>query len=318
MTSYTEQLARLKFPPKHGSTAVVPSAPNYKESSAWAVIPFADNAPADVFYIHPTTCPVSGYHGYGVGDLAQVSADSRWNQPFDDINTQLWAQQITQEQAGVFSSDCRVYAPYYRQANILALPEIVMRDAAWGRQVLAIAYSDIERAFRHYIEDLNNDRPFFIAGHSQGSLHGLRLLKEYVSGTDLVSRLAGAYLIGIDISSDDLAAIPDIPLCKKEGEPATLVAYKCWRHDITPDVPKDNLVVNPDEWGFAGIDDSGDYHEAYIEGGALQINMLEDSDLTDWQGDTGNLHAHDYHLFRNQLQANIHDQVCNIMKCAVQ
>ena len=42
-----------------------------------------------------------------------------------------------------------------------------------------VAYADVKRAFDYYLENYNNGRPIIIAGHSQGSGHGMRILKEY-------------------------------------------------------------------------------------------------------------------------------------------
>ena len=52
------------------------------------------------------------------------------------------------------------------------MPKLIM-DA----RHLDLAYSDISNAFEVYMEKHNNGKPFFIAGHSQGALHGQRLVK---------------------------------------------------------------------------------------------------------------------------------------------
>ena len=49
-------------------------------------------------------------------------------------------------------------------------------------------------------------RPFILAGHSQGALHALRLLRERVAAKPaLRRRLVAAYLVGAPIYSVDLA-----------------------------------------------------------------------------------------------------------------
>jgi hypothetical protein len=45
---------------------------------------------------------------------------------------------------------------------------------------------------------------FIIASHSQGTHHSIRLLAEEIDGTDLYSRMVGAYIIGGTISKDKM------------------------------------------------------------------------------------------------------------------
>ena len=46
------------------------------------------------------------------------------------------------------------------------------------------------------MEKHNNGKPFFIAGHSQGALHGQRLVNEHVSKSSAKENFIAAYLIG--------------------------------------------------------------------------------------------------------------------------
>ena len=44
--------------------------------------------------------------------------------------------------------------------------------------------------------NLNEDKPFIIAAHSQGALHAQRLINKMVDNTDLKNKLVCAYVIG--------------------------------------------------------------------------------------------------------------------------
>jgi hypothetical protein len=62
---------------------------------------------------------------------------------------------------------------------------------------VALAYSDVQRAFRWYIEHENHGRPFIIASHSQGTGHLVHLLQEEVlKDPQLKKQLVAVYAIG--------------------------------------------------------------------------------------------------------------------------
>merc|ERR1719215_189991 len=93
--------------------------------------------------------------------------------------------------ASCFNRTCRIYAPVYRQASVLTFAHTggikegenlptsrhpIFRPAE-AIQAFELAYSDVRRAFIHFVDDPANwDRPFILAGHSQGSLLLTRLL----------------------------------------------------------------------------------------------------------------------------------------------
>lgn len=158
--------------------AQVPPAPDYGRAASWAAQGTAGSLPADVFYIHPTT---------------DRSVD-RVNQPVSDKAVNTWTDRsVIARQAGVFNDCCRLFAPRYRQATSAAQRKgQEVRDAAF-----ALAYGDVRRAFRYYLDHRSHGRPFILAGHSQGAAHLERLLDEEIDGTPLAARLVAAYVVGI-------------------------------------------------------------------------------------------------------------------------
>lgn len=167
------------------------AAPDYAEDANWALRGLVSGPQAtDVFYIHPTTY------------IAQ-----QFNQRMDYTPAREWTRaSVADRQVSAFSACCRLFMPFYRQASTRAFKE---RD---GRGALAydLAYADVEGAFRAW-EAQSDGRPFIVAGHSQGALHGLRLLKTAIAGTPLADRLVAAYLPGIGIPIGALPA--DIGPC---------------------------------------------------------------------------------------------------------
>lgn len=201
-------LMKIVIHPDHefadGST---PIQPDYRKPDHWAALPdredWADrlptgaadlqsSAPADVFFVHPTT----------------YLSPNAWNQALDDERTnQQTDELVIQSQAGAFNSCCRVYAPRYRQATLAAF----FTESISGSQALALAYLDIVAAFHHFIAQFNTGRPFLIAAHSQGAHHIDKLLANEIIGTELENRLVAAYPIGFAIDGSNGLAVCQTP-----------------------------------------------------------------------------------------------------------
>ena len=205
-----------------------PATPNYASSDAWAALPDrkddADVAPpntrypeaqkdaaADVFFIHPT--------GY-------VKPDS-WNGPIDDPDAVKAVSLVMKYLASVFNAAARVYAPRYRQATLYSFFDY---ETDSGLQALELAYLDVDRAFEHYVKAFNRGRPFILAGHSQGSNHGLRLLQEKIIGTPLQNQLVAAYLVGMAIPD----AVPGIGPCQSSNDTRCVISWTSFTTNGNP------------------------------------------------------------------------------------
>nr|WP_277998341.1 DUF3089 domain-containing protein [Sphingomonas liriopis] len=197
-------------------------------------------APADVFFVHPTT-----FQGSPV-----------WVAPFDagDAAAPL-NPPVLLDQVSVFNGCCRLYAPRYRQATLAALKEPRAMD---------VAYGDVAAAFRYYLAHLNHGRPFIVASHSQGTAHAIRLLQEEILGRPVQHRLVAAYLIG--------GYVPDtfgeigLPICATARATGCVVSYNTsqagrtgarmitenrtywWRGARTTQGRSNALCVNPLDW----------------------------------------------------------------------
>lgn len=154
-----------------------------------------ESAKVDVFYIHPTTY----YENNSV------------NAAIDDPKSAANTDSMLKVQAAAFNSVGRVFAPRYRQMALF-----LFGGSEDALQIpLNIAYEDIRQAFRYYIENLNQGRPFIIAGHSQGSNHGQRLLIEEVVGKPPADRFVAAWIPGLALprSMLDSAAAGGVSAC---------------------------------------------------------------------------------------------------------
>ena len=197
-----------------------PPRPNYKDLDSWAAHPLLEHGPekltpneevsnnsnhAAVFYIHPT-----GYFG------------KTWNATIDK-NTPHFERTLGMlaGQASAFNLSCDIYAPEYRQATFFSFFD----ETGDGQKALARAYEDVENAFFTFLE-LIGDRPFFIASHSQGTLHGQQLISKHIDGTNLYKRMIAAYLIGYPILKRDIGQLfKQIDICKSPEQINCVIAW---------------------------------------------------------------------------------------------
>ena len=83
---------------------------------------------------------------------------------------------VIRAQFARFGSQCRVYAPLYRQVTLTAL-----RAFMAGRPTTAdrlLPYNDVLDAWNYYLEHDNNGRGVVLIGHSQGSFVLMDLIKR--------------------------------------------------------------------------------------------------------------------------------------------
>ena len=196
---YTAPELWAAHPRKSSSALVSPAGEQSVDQST---------AKADVFFIHPTT-----YFGPG-GWNSDVSRDG-----FDKQGI----EHLIATAASTFNVCCAIYAPHYRQAHLNAF---VTNDHQAGTDALDYAYQDIEDAFEVFLAERDPTRPFFIAGHSQGTLHGARLIYNKINGTEFEPFLVAAYLIGYWLPPDMYTRVlSNTPLCQSADDLSCTVSY---------------------------------------------------------------------------------------------
>ena len=220
-----------------------PAAPDYAQDSSWLCRPGredpcsrplptvalnangygsigqvtpAQDPPIDCFYVYPT-----------------VSRDPGLN---SDMTPGVEEQGTTFVQFARFASLCRTYAPIYRQVTLAALPR-----ALAGQDVTAngnLAYGDVLAAWRHYLEHDNQGRPFVLIGHSQGTIHLIRLLAEEIESGPAAARMLSALLIGyaVEVPEGRLVggSLQRTPLCTRLGETGCVVTFMSFRANVPP------------------------------------------------------------------------------------
>jgi hypothetical protein len=174
-------------------------------------------APIDCFYVYPT-----------------VSSDAT---PTSDMSIDPAEQNVIRQQFARFGSQCRTFAPMYRQVTLTGL-----RTAMAGGGRLALdqgpGYSDVLDAWNHYLKHDNNGRGVVLVGHSQGAMVLTRLIAEEIDSKPIQSQLVSAILMGTNVAvpkgKDVGGAFKSIPVCRSAGQTGCLISFVTFRSTIPP------------------------------------------------------------------------------------
>lgn len=213
------------------------TASDYSDESNWLKIPELTK-PVDTIYLYPT-CNMD--NSEGAEPICGI----------DDQAMRERAQKIYEAQATVFEESTNVFAPYYRQSNINYVAG--MSSAELEKFQMNEQRTDIYTALDYYFEQYNNDRPFIIAGHSQGSIMVKIVLGEYMQAhPEYLERMVAAYPIGYSITTDWLELHPYLKFAEEAGDTGVIVS---WNTEGPGNKGQDNLVVeehavsiNPINW----------------------------------------------------------------------
>jgi len=174
------------------------------------------NAPIDCFYVYPT-----------------VSNDPT---PNSDMNAGPEENSVVRAQFARFASQCKLYAPLYRQVTLKAL-----RAAMSGGNFSAdrkLGYDDVLAAWNHYLQNDNHGRGVVLIGHSQGSSVLTQLIKNEIDGNPIQSKVLSALLLGTNVAvpkgKDVGGSFQHMPLCRSASQLGCIVSYVTFRSEAPP------------------------------------------------------------------------------------
>jgi DUF3089 family protein len=205
-------------------------------------------APIDCFYIYPTVSPEPT--------------------PNADMTLGPAEKGVVLAQFARFGSQCRLYAPLYRQITLSAL-----RAATAGTPMTpdrALAYNDVADAWHYYLDHDNHGRGVVLIGHSQGTGMLTNLIRSEIDGKPVQSRMISAILLGttlpVPTGKDVGGAFQHIPLCRSASQVGCAITYASFRADAPP----------PDNTRFGRVKDpsmvSGCTNPAALGGGSGQLH----------------------------------------------
>lgn len=212
----------------------MPSKPDYTMESCWYTNSWqsADEA-VDVFYILPT-CIFDWSDSEGVtyhyGDV--------YNQ--EHRAAQLYSYELAED---IFGSQANLYAPYYRQLTL----DVWMEGEEAVERLFPAAMADVSDAFEYYMQSINSDRPFIIAGFSQGGKCVVELLKSL--SPQEYARMVAAYVIGYKVTSSDLQSANILGATRCDDTGVTICYNSVSNIEAINDmISASQLCINPVSW----------------------------------------------------------------------
>lgn len=174
------------------------------------------NPPVDCFYVYPT-----------------VSMDAT---PNSDMSAGPEEHSVIQHQFARFASQCRVYAPLYRQVTLTALRSMIAGKPLAADRMLA--YNDVLDAWNHYLRNDNGGRGVVLIGHSQGAGVLTQLVKTEIDGQPIQKQMVSALLLGTNVAvpkdKDVGGAFQSTPLCRSATQTGCIIAYVTFRENMPP------------------------------------------------------------------------------------
>ena len=298
---------------------------DYSDENNWMKIPEITKE-VDTFYIYPTV-------------VADTSEDAPDIVPIDYEPMRTGAQEVYEMQGTVYEESTNVFAPYYRQSNLIAIGNL--RGDDLFQYQMQEQRTDIYAALDYYFENYNEGRPFILAGHSQGSIMSIIVLGDYMQAhPEYYERMVAAYPIGFSVTKKWLEEHPYLKFAEGADDTGVIVT---WNTEGPGNKGQDNIVVeegaisiNPLNWKrddtYASVEENLGSLVQNEETGEYEIkNGVGDAQVDTERGvvicttDTdyvpavevfgpASLHRWDYGLYYVNIQKNVADRINSYMK----
>ncbi len=199
---------------------------DYSDPKHWLACPNNPNKDVDLLFLYPSSCenPMAG-------TICAV----------DEPTMVMFAKRNLAQQASAFEPVANIFAPCWRQVNGTKLSQMSFEEvdaAEWAEP-----RTDVYAALDYYFEHLNQGRPYFLAGHSQGSRLSYMVLSEYMKEhPEHYANMIAAYCLGDSLTHKYLEENPHVRAAQAEDDLGVVVS---WNTEGPANKGHDSLVVAP-------------------------------------------------------------------------
>lgn len=196
---------------KTESEEYIPQAPDYSDPTFWYTEKNDKTGKnADVFYI------VSTWE-------TDWKTDSGKTVHYADVYNKKHRDDMTKEISGVaayMGKDNNFYSPFYRHITIEGW---ATRDENIINNRFKIAFEDVRNAFETFLKNRPKNRPFVLAGFSQGGKAVVELLK--IMPKDVYQQMVAAYVLGYKVTPDDTLTSTNIKAAQGPDDIGVTICY---------------------------------------------------------------------------------------------
>ena len=204
----------------------VGEAPDYSDSENWLALPEKPDKDVDLLFLYPSSCN---------DPEANIICE------IDNASMREGAKNYFAIEATAFDGVANIFAPYWRQVNGVKLPMMSfeeVNDAEWAEP-----RTDVYAALDYYFENLNDGRPYFFAGHSQGSRLCYIVLSEYMKEhPEYYENMIAAYCIGDSFTCVFVEENPHVKAAQSADDLGVVVS---WNTEGPANKGKPSLVISP-------------------------------------------------------------------------
>lgn len=263
----------------------VPAVPDYSNPAMWHIEYNDKGNGADVFYI-----PSTWEYDWTTADGGICHyADPAIPKHHDDVEIEMKGV------ADYMADGNNFYSPHYRHITLDSWA--TLNEDTISRRYGDVSLVDVRNAFRHYMDNDNNGRPFILAGFSQGGKSVVELLKTLTP--EQRDRLVAAYILGYKVTPDDLKVAPWIRPAQGADDTGVTICYNSVSdvRYVKPVVSSPNVMcINPVNWhtdttpatlnGSITVTLSPEYQVLVVQGydGSALPNILDILNTGDYHG----------------------------------
>lgn len=196
---------------KTESEEYIPQAPDYSDPTFWHTEKNDKTGKnADVFYI------VSTWE-------TDWKTDSGETVHYADVYNKKHRDDMTKEISAIaayMGKDNNFYSPFYRHITIQVWATC---DEDIINKRFAIAFEDIRNAFETFLKNRPKNRPFVLAGFSQGGKAVVELLK--IMPKDVYQQMVAAYVLGYKVTPDDTLTSTNLKAAQGPDDIGVTICY---------------------------------------------------------------------------------------------
>lgn len=210
---------------------------DYSSSSNWMFFDKEQKQKVDVFYLYPT------------------SVSPQCKELVSDVDDYMKHQSMLNylRSAAALASCGNMFAPYYRQISGVGILKAGTADALEDMCRNNITRTDVFAALDYFFAVVNHDRPFILAGHSQGTVNLKIALSEYMRlHPAYMERMVACYSIGYYFPEAWFKANPHVKKATGETDTGVMINWNtekpgCKMFNL-PVGDGYSYVINPLNW----------------------------------------------------------------------